>query len=60
MSVTHHLELVLACWTRRIDIKGEKYLIMMKNDIILGHIISKKDIEVDKDKVDLITNLLAP
>ena len=33
---------------------------MVKQSIILGHIISSKSIEVDKDKVDLISNLPPP
>ena len=30
---------------------------MVQEGIILGHKVSKKDIEVDKAKVDLISNL---
>ena len=33
---------------------------MVKEDIVLSHIISKKKIEVDKAKVNLIVNLLPP
>ena len=33
---------------------------MVKQGIVLGHIISIKGIEVDKAKVDLISNLLPP
>ena len=33
---------------------------MVKQGIVLGHIISHKGIEVDKAKVDLITNLPPP
>ena len=33
---------------------------MVKEGIVLGHVISKKKIEVDKAKVDLITNLSLP
>ena len=33
---------------------------MVKQGIILGHIISSKGIEVDKAKVDLISNLPPP
>ena len=33
---------------------------MVKQSIILGHIISNRDMEVDKAKVDLISNLPPP
>lgn len=33
---------------------------MVKHGIVLGHVISNKDIEVDKDKVDVIVNLPIP
>ena len=33
---------------------------MVKKGIVLGHVISKKSIEVDKAKVDWITNLPPP
>ena len=33
---------------------------MVKQGIVLGHIISSKGIEVDKAKVDLISNLPPP
>ena len=33
---------------------------MVQQGIILGHVISKKGIEVDKEKVDLIAHLLPP
>ena len=33
---------------------------MVKQDIVLGHIISSKGIEVAKAKVDLISNLAPP
>ena len=33
---------------------------MVKKGIVLGHIISSNGIKVDKAKIDLISNLLAP
>ena len=33
---------------------------MVKQDIVLGHLISSKGIEVDKAKVDLISNIPPP
>jgi hypothetical protein len=33
---------------------------MVTNDIVLGHIVSSKGIEVDKSKIELIANLPTP
>ena len=33
---------------------------MVTNNIVLGHIVSSKGIEVDKSKIELIANLLTP
>jgi hypothetical protein len=38
----------------------EKCHFMVKQGIVLGHVISHRDIEVDKAKVDLISNLPPP
>jgi hypothetical protein len=38
----------------------EKCHFMVKQGIVLGHILSQRGIEVDKAKVDLISNLPAP
>nr|GEY54355.1 reverse transcriptase domain-containing protein [Tanacetum cinerariifolium] len=40
--------------------KGEKSYFMVKEGIVLGHKISKKGIEVDKAKVDVISKLPHP
>ena len=38
----------------------EKCHFMVKQGIVLGHIISEKGIEVDKSKVDLVRHLPSP
>ena len=38
----------------------EKCHFMVKQWIVLGHIVSREGIEVDKAKVELISNLLTP
>jgi hypothetical protein len=38
----------------------EKCHFMVKQGIVLGHVISDQGIEVDKAKVDLISNLPPP
>ncbi|KAH9735065.1 hypothetical protein KPL71_017621 [Citrus sinensis] len=57
----HHLTLVLQrCIEKNLVLNWEKCHFMVKQGIVLGHIISSKGIEVDKAKVDLISNLPPP
>ena len=57
----HHLNLVLKrCKEKDLTLNWEKCHFMVRQGIVLGHIISKKGIEVDKAKVDLISNLPHP
>ncbi|KAH9773330.1 hypothetical protein KPL71_013298 [Citrus sinensis] len=57
----HHLTLVLQrCTEKNLVLNWEKCHFMVKQGIVLGHIISSKGIEVDKAKVDLISNLPPP
>jgi len=44
----------------KFDFKLEKVHFMVKKGIVLSHIISSDGIEVDKAKIDLITNLSLP
>ncbi|KAH9750378.1 hypothetical protein KPL71_013853 [Citrus sinensis] len=56
-----HLTLVLQrCKEKNLVLNWEKCHFMVKQGIVLGHIISSKGIEVDKAKVDLISNLPHP
>ena len=53
----HHLTLVLQrCIEKNLVLNWEKCHIMVKQGIVVGHIISSKGTEVDKAKVDLIFN----
>jgi hypothetical protein len=57
----HHLTLVLVrCKEKNLMLNWEKCHFMVKQGIILGHVIPHKGIEVDKAKVDLISNLPPP
>ncbi|CAL9018998.1 unnamed protein product [Prunus brigantina] len=38
----------------------EKCQFMVKRGVVLGHVISSKGIEVDKAKIDIISNMAAP
>lgn len=54
----HHLELVLnCCHEKHLTLFWKKYHFMVQNNIVLKHVISKNDIEIDKTKVGLIINL---
>jgi hypothetical protein len=56
-----NLKLVLTrCEENSLILNWEKCHFMVKKGIVLGHIISSNGIEVDKTKIDLISNLLAP
>jgi hypothetical protein len=53
-----NLKLVLTkCEEKSLILNWEKFHIMVKKGIVLGHIISSNGIEVDKAKIDLIPNL---
>ncbi|KAH9781914.1 hypothetical protein KPL71_008676 [Citrus sinensis] len=57
----YHLTLVLQrCIEKNLIRNWEKCHFMVKQGIVLSHIISNKGIEVDKAKVDLISNLHPP
>jgi hypothetical protein len=54
----HCLTLVLVrCKEKNLVLDWEKCHFMVKQGIVLGHVISQRVIEVDKAKVDLISNL---
>ena len=48
------------CREKNLTLKWENCHFMVKKGIILGHVISKNEIEVDKGKTDLIINLSPP
>jgi hypothetical protein len=57
----HCLTLVLVrCEEKNLVLNWEKCHFMVKQGIVLGHVISHQGIEVDKAKVDLISNLPPP
>jgi hypothetical protein len=57
----HSLTLVLVrCKEKNLVLNWEKCHFMVKQGIVLGHVISHQGIEVDKEKVDLISNLPPP
>ena len=56
-----NLEAVLnRCIENNLVLNCEKCHFMVQQGIVLGHIISEKGIEVDKEKVELIVKLPSP
>jgi hypothetical protein len=51
---------LVRCKEKNLVLNWEKYHFMVKQGIVLGHVISHQGIEVDKTKVDLISNLPPP
>jgi hypothetical protein len=56
----HRLTLVVRCKEKNLVLNWEKCHFMVKQGIVVGHIISHQGIKVDKAKVDLISNLPPP
>jgi len=57
----HHLELVLQrCKEKNLTLNWEKCHFMIRQGIVLGHEISRKGIEVDKRKIEVIAKLPPP
>jgi hypothetical protein len=54
------LLIMLWCKEKNLVLNWEKCHFMVKQGIVLGHVISSKGIEVDKAKVNLISNLPPP
>ena len=46
------------CKEKNLVLNWEKCHFMVRKGIVLGHVISKSSIEVDKAKIDLISNLV--
>ena len=60
-SCLHHLTLVLKrCVETNLVLNSEKCHFMVEQGIVLGHIVSRKGIEVDKAKIDIIQSLPYP
>ncbi|CAN6579371.1 unnamed protein product [Malus baccata var. baccata] len=57
----HNLSLILKrCVETNLVLNLEKCHFMVKQGIVLGHIISENSIEVDKSKIDLVRHLPSP
>jgi len=56
----YRLTLVLVRCKENLVFNWKKYHFMVKSGIVLSHVVSEKGVEVDKIKVDLISNLPPP
>ncbi|CAN6542453.1 unnamed protein product [Malus baccata var. baccata] len=57
----HNLSLILKrCVESNLVLNWEKCHFMVKQGIVLGHIVSENGIEVDKSKIDLVRHLPSP
>ena len=57
----HNLTLVLQrCIETNLVLNSEKWNFMVEQGIVLGHVVSSSEIEVDKAKVDTIQSLPYP
>ncbi|CAN6560269.1 unnamed protein product [Malus baccata var. baccata] len=60
-SCLHNLSLILKrCVETNLVLNWEKCHFMVKQGIVLGHIISEKGIEINKSKIDLVRHLPSP
>ncbi|CAN6704220.1 unnamed protein product [Malus baccata var. baccata] len=60
-SCLHNLSVILKrCVETNLVLNWEKCHFIVKQGIVLGHIISEKGIEVDKSKIDLVRHLPSP
>ena len=59
-SIDHLRPVLSQCEEKNLVLNWKKCHFMVTKGIVLGHIISSKGIEVDKAKIDLITNLPNP
>ena len=57
----HHLgQVLMQCKEKNLVLNWEKYHLMVNQGIVLGHVISNKGIELDREKIDLITHSPPP
>nr|XP_027099143.1 uncharacterized protein LOC113718436 [Coffea arabica] len=52
--------ILLRCIETNLVLNWEKCHFMVKHGIVLGHVVSSKGIEIDKDKIDIISALSYP
>ena len=56
-SLAHLTEILKVCIRKRLVLSWEKSHFMVREGVVLGHLISGKGLEVDKAKIEVIQNL---
>ena len=56
----HLMQILNVCVKKRLDLNWEKSHFMVREGIVLGHLVSSKGFEVDKAKVEVIQDLALP
>ena len=56
----HLTQILDVCVKKRLVLSWEKSHFMVREDIVLGHLVSSKGLEVDKAKVEVIEDLALP
>ena len=56
----HLMQILDVCVKKRLVLSWEKSYLMVREGILLGHLVSSKGLEVDKAKVDVIQDLALP
>ena len=58
--LAHLTKIMEVCVRKRLVLSWEKSHFMVQEGVVLGHIVSGKGLEVDKDKIEVIQNLPLP
>ena len=56
----HLTQILDVCVKKRLVLSWEKSHLMVREGIVLGHLVSSKGLEVDKAKVEVIQDLALP
>ena len=58
--LAHVTKILELCVRKRLVLRWEKSHFMVRERVVLGHIVSRKALEVDKAKIEVIQNLPLP
>ena len=58
--LAHLTKILKVCVRKRLTLSWEKSHFMVREGVVLGHLVSGKSFEVDKAKIEVIQNLPLP
>ena len=58
--LAHLTKILEVCVRKRLVLSWEKSHFMVREGVVLGHLVSGKGLEVDKAKIEVIQNLPLP